>query len=83
MGLKAEQVLEAGLQLDLDERAIVARRLLASLQGEENADQTEVDAAWAEEIGRRVDEILEDKVELVSFEESRERLRARLADLHR
>ena len=83
MGLKAEQVLEAGLQLDLDERAIVARRLLASLQGEENADQTEVDAAWAEEIGRHVDEILEDKVELVSFEESRERLRARLADLHR
>ena len=44
-------VLEAALELPLDERAKVAAELLASL----DTAGSDVDAAWASEIARRVD----------------------------
>jgi hypothetical protein len=83
MALKADEVYEAGLRLDLDERTVVAHRLLASLHPEDSADQSEVDASWHEEIGSRVDEILNGKVELGSFEETRAKARALLAESHK
>lgn len=83
MALKADEVYEAGLQLDLDERTLVAHRLLASLHSAEPADQPEVDAAWRDEIASRVDDILNDKVELGSFEETRAKARALLDELRK
>lgn len=83
MAQQADEVYRAGLELDLDERTIVAHRLLASLHPEDAEAQPEVDSAWLEEIDSRVDDILAGEVELVSAEESRARVQALLAELHR
>ncbi|MFT4011093.1 MAG: addiction module protein [Nocardioidaceae bacterium] len=81
MALKADEVYQAGLELDLDERTVVAHRLLASLHPDDDASHPEVDAAWRDEIGTRVDDILDGSVELVSAEESHARIEALLAEL--
>jgi hypothetical protein len=83
MALKADEVYEAGLELDLDERTLVAHRLLASLHPEEGVDQPEVGAAWRDEIGSRVDDILNGKVELGSFEQTRAKARVVLDNLRK
>ena len=81
MGLGAEEVYRAGLALGLDERAVVAHRLLASLDPEGDASSPEIDEAWRGEIGSRVDDILNDRVQLGTFEQTREKARALLDDL--
>jgi putative addiction module component (TIGR02574 family) len=78
MALRADEVYRAGLELDLDERTVVAHRLLASLEDE--ASPSEIDAAWREEIGSRVDDVLNGRVELVTAEQSRARVKAVLAE---
>lgn len=78
MVLTADEVYRAGLELDLDERTMVAHRLLASL--EDDASPSEIDEAWRDEIGSRVDDILNGRVELVSAEESRARVKAVLVE---
>ncbi len=83
MAFKADEVYEAGLELELDERTVVAHRLLASLHSEESPDQSEIDADWLEQIGSRVDDIVNGKVELASFEEARAKARALLDDLRK
>lgn len=80
MVLKADEVYRAGLELDLDERTVVAHRLLASLHPEDEAFPSEIDAAWREEVGSRVDDILNGNVELVSSEQSRARVKAVLTE---
>jgi hypothetical protein len=50
MGKTGQKVLDEALQLDLADRAEVAAELLASLDGEPDAD---VEAAWAAEIEQR------------------------------
>jgi hypothetical protein len=50
MSKTAQKVLDEALRLELSERAEVAAELLASLDGEPDAD---VEAAWAAEIERR------------------------------
>jgi putative addiction module component (TIGR02574 family) len=52
MSKAARTVLDEALQLDLSERAELAAELLASLDGEPDAD---VEAAWAAEIERRAE----------------------------
>jgi hypothetical protein len=71
--------IEAGLALDPDERAVAAHRLLSSLHEEHAPDQNVVDAVWADEVGRRLDEVLGGQAELVSVAESHAQLRAELA----
>jgi putative addiction module component (TIGR02574 family) len=61
----AEKVLSEALTLDTRERADVAARLLASLDGEPDDD---VEAAWAAEVARRIEEIEAGRVELVPWE---------------
>jgi len=61
--------------LSADEREIAA----LALQQIDAAEQAEVDAAWDEEIDRRVGDILSGKVELVDGEETRRMARAMLA----
>lgn len=80
MTQKADEVYQAGLELDGEERTIVAHRLLASVESEGDESQAEIDAAWRDEIGSRVDDILSGKVELVTFEESRAKARALLIE---
>jgi putative addiction module component (TIGR02574 family) len=54
MSEPAQDVLNAALKLPVPERAQVAAELLASLDGESDAD---VEEAWAAEIERRVERI--------------------------
>ena len=79
MGHRADDVYEAGLELDLDERTVVAHRLLATLHSDEGLDQTEADAAWGREIEVRVEQVLGGAIELADFEHVRERAQLRIA----
>ncbi|MFT4217942.1 MAG: addiction module protein [Micropruina sp.] len=69
------EVIAAGKALDADEREIAA----LAFQQVEDDEQAEIDAAWDEEIDRRVDDIVSGKVELVDGEETLRIARARLA----
>lgn len=81
MALKADEVYQAGLGLDLDERTIVAHRLLASLHPDDEATQPDTDEAWRSELGSRVDDVLSGDIELSTFEQTRAKARALLDDL--
>ncbi|HMR50698.1 MAG TPA: addiction module protein [Arachnia sp.] len=72
---KLADYIAEGKSLSADEREIAA----LALQRIGDAEQSEVDAAWDEEIDRRVDDILSGKVELVEGEETRRMARAMLA----
>ena len=50
----ADQIIQEARTLTAEERAHVAEELLRSLEEPERA---EIDAAWAEEIERRIDEL--------------------------
>jgi len=67
---------DAALSLSLEERARLARELLESLDG---ADDADVDEAWARAIERRVREVRDGSVDLVDGNEVHEAIRARLA----
>lgn len=64
---------QALLALEPRERAAVIRRGLLSLDDDEDAEARDRDAAWREEIMRRTDEILHDRIELGSFEQTHAR----------
>jgi putative addiction module component (TIGR02574 family) len=70
-----EEILSATLALPAEARAMLADRLLESLDG---PDQEQIDAAWAEEIERRISEIDEGKVETIDGELVMQKLRSRL-----
>jgi len=72
----AELFREASLLSEAD-RAELAGRLLESLHGEPDED---VEAAWAEEVERRVRQIESGEVKTISWEEVRAKLHARLHD---
>ena len=72
----AELFLEAS-QLPEGDRAELAGRLLESLHGEPDEG---VEAAWAEEIERRVRQIDSGEVKTIPWEEVRAKLHARLHD---
>lgn len=67
-----ETILIEALQLPVQERAALASRLLASL--DEQVDEG-VDAAWGEEIAKRLKDIDEGKVKMVPWEEVRREMR--------
>ena len=67
----AEKVRSEALRLPLHERARLAEELIASLD-----EDAEVDAAWAQEIQRRIAEVESGAVELVDADEVMARLRA-------
>ena len=62
-------------------RAVIAGSLLESLN-DAPADEG-VEAAWSEEIKRRIEEIDSGKVQMIPYEEVRRRLAARLSDAAR
>ena len=69
-----EDVVSAAMSLPPQARAVLAEQLLASLE----SSQDDVDAAWRAEIERRVKEIEEGEVQLISGEQVMSELRAEL-----
>jgi len=69
-----EEILRAALALPAEARAMLADRLLESLDG---PDQKRIDALWAEEAERRLRELEEGKVEAIDGELVMQRLRSR------
>lgn len=65
MSFTVDQIRDEALRLPIQERARLAGDLISSLDDLEDVDQAAVDAAWAEEIQRRVNEIRGGKVELL------------------
>lgn len=69
-----DKILPAALSLSPGLREVLADHLLASL---DSPNQKEIDAAWAEEIERRIREIDEGKVEMIDGELVMRKLRSR------
>lgn len=73
------ELLERALKLEPAERAVLVAELLASLDGDEPEDQA-AEAAWADEIERRVRAMPPAGAPLASADEVFARLRMHLAD---
>lgn len=71
--IHADELREHALQLPIKDRAALAADLLASLDGEPEAD---VEAAWAEEVERRARRLLSGEDPGHPWEDVRARLRA-------
>ena len=74
MGENFDEVLSAALSLPPGARAMLAGHLLESLDRE---NQKRIDAIWAEEAERRMQEIREGKVQTIDGEQVMRELRAR------
>lgn len=70
----SQHLLDQALRLSADERAVLAASLWASLEADSDPD---VEAAWAEEIRRRLKRIESGEEKTVPWEEVRGRLRAK------
>jgi len=68
------QILRAAMELPPDSRAMLAGHLLESL---DQPEQMEIDAAWSEEIERRIRDVDEGRVKLIPGEEVLAELRSR------
>ncbi len=75
---EASDILKRALALPSEARAAIASSLLESLD-EEPADEG-VEAAWSDEIKRRIEEIDSGKVQLIPYEEVRRRMAALLSN---
>jgi len=71
MGREAAKLLAEALKLPAQDRAAVAGQLLRSL--DEQVDE-DAEAAWVEEIGRRVRELDSGAVETVTWSQARDRI---------
>ena len=76
MSTRADTVLGTALALPPDERAWLASELIASL---EEGEDTDVEAAWAVEIDRRIAEVESGEAKTASWEEARARIKSTLA----
>lgn len=74
MSQNFDEILSAALSLAPGARAMLADHLLESLDWE---DQKRIDAVWAEEAERRMQEIRDGKVETIDGEQVMRELRAR------
>jgi putative addiction module component (TIGR02574 family) len=75
------EILKKALALPSEARAAIAGSLLESLH--DAPAEAGIEAAWSEEIKRRIEEIDSGKVQMIPCEEVRRRLAARLADAAR
>jgi len=74
MGPETERVIEKALELPRYARALLAEKLLESL----DQDEVEVTPAWREEIRRRCRELDEGKEELIPGDQGIDELRKKL-----
>ncbi|HWY21681.1 MAG TPA: addiction module protein [Candidatus Acidoferrum sp.] len=75
---QVSEVLEKALALSTQDRGLIIDRLIESLDSEPAEEG--VEAAWSDEIKRRVEEIQSGKVEMIPGEEVDRRL-ARLSNV--
>ena len=71
-------LLKKALALPAEARAALAGSLLESL--DDDPPEAGVEAAWDEEIKRRIEEIDSGKVQMIPYEEVRRRIAALLSD---
>jgi putative addiction module component (TIGR02574 family) len=76
MSTTADTILGTALALPPDERAWLAAELIASL---EDGEDTNVEAAWGQEIDKRIAEVESGEAETTDWNEARARIRATLA----
>lgn len=81
MTSEVSDILKKALALPPEARAAIAGSLLESLN-DAPADEG-VEAAWSEEIKRRIEEIDSVKVRMIPYGEERRRLASRLSDAAR
>jgi putative addiction module component (TIGR02574 family) len=74
MAEEALDILKRALALPAEARAAIASSLLESL--DEGRPDDGVEAAWSDEIQRRIEEIDSGKVQLIPYEEVRRRMAA-------
>lgn len=79
MASRLEDYIEQGRALAADEREIAA----LALQHVDESEQAEVDAAWEETVGRRLEELASENVEAVSGLETRAMGRVLLGERRR
>jgi len=72
-----EKIRNEAMRLSLEDRARLAGELIESLDELDEVDQVAVDAAWAEEVRRRVQDFRAGKVKAMDGEDVLDRLRAR------
>ena len=72
MVAKVDEVLKQALEMDAPDRALVAERLIASLDPDPDDD---VEVAWQAEGARRLEDIQSGRVRPIPWEEVRDRLR--------
>jgi putative addiction module component (TIGR02574 family) len=68
----AQQLLTEALRLPTEDRGELIASLIDSLETESDAD---ADAAWSDEIARRLREIDEGRVEMIEWSEARRLIR--------
>ena len=84
MAITAGQIEEAMLALDRrDLAALIHRGIQAPDEGDVTASQDEIDAAWRDEVARRIDDVQSGRVETLPLDESFSRIRAKLATRRR
>lgn len=71
MTRSAQQLLEEALHLSPDDRAALASQLWESTEGEPESD---AQAAWGEEIARRIAEMRDGTVQGIPWEEARRQI---------
>jgi putative addiction module component (TIGR02574 family) len=75
MSIVAEKITDQALELTMDERAFIARKLISSLETETDSS---AETEWLEVIDRRSHEIAGGKVTCQPVENSLRNIRARL-----
>lgn len=79
MSMTMAQVEEAFMALDRREQVAILQRGIRNLDTRsEDLSQAEVEAAWRDELSRRIDDIRSGAVELLDFDESHRQIRAQL-----
>lgn len=79
MSKNMAQAEEALMALDRREQAALLQRGIRNLETRsEDLPQDEVEAAWRDELSKRIDYIHSGAVELLDFDESHQRIRAQL-----
>lgn len=79
MAPEVAEVLETVKAMTHEQRADLAYQVLLTLDEGPAEDPATVEAAWRDEIGRRVDDYLAGNANLIDVEESHAKIRAELA----
>ena len=79
MSMTMAQVEKALMALDRREQAAILQRGIHNLDTRsEDLPQAEVEAAWRDELSKRIDDIRSGAVELLDLDESHRQIRAQL-----